>query len=212
MTRTTARAISAITSAPNRRLRPGTTAADRPPMFISALKSPRDTRSAGNMPTRNATRTTHPPANRNTFASIDSEPNRGKSSGPIACRTWIAPKATASPRTPPNAQRTKLSVINWRTMCHLRAPSTSRSANSFDRTTPRASKRFATFMHAIKRRTTVAADTISNVNRKSPTTSLSNGCASNSSSRPSGHRSIRSAKRSSSPRNWGRVTPGFTRT
>jgi hypothetical protein len=67
--------------------------------LISTLKSPRDTRSAGANPTANATSRTQAAANKNTLASIESVPNRGRSAEPTARKTWMAPSASPRPRT-----------------------------------------------------------------------------------------------------------------
>ena len=152
----------------------------------------------GREPTTNATSKTHAAANRNTLyrsqrARTAASP-RGRSPSAVGSRPTQDRDRGLRPRAQDEALGHELAK-------HAPPAGTERFAQR-ELARPNHAAREQQVRHVDagdQRRTAVAPDTISSVDRKSPTTSSSNGRATNSSGRPSGHGTpSRPAKTSSS--------------
>ncbi len=125
-----------------------------PPSFITSPTSVFEIWSAGARPNRTPVPTQINPKNATTNGSIVNViqygfPNAGLLTAASNIRTPTTD--TPSPRAPLASDSSTLSTSSWRTMRQRPAPSETRTAISRDRAADRASSRFATFAHAIRR-------------------------------------------------------------
>ena len=156
ISRTSASAISAATSAPCVRWR--VPLPPRPPSFKVPCRSRRAVLSAGVNPKKS------PASNDSAAAKIKTRPStptssaRGSVAGsaPSIARVPVAASSTPSP--PPIAASNVLSVKSCWTIRLCPAPRAARIENSCARLLARTSKRFATFTHAISSTKPTAPD------------------------------------------------------
>src|SRR6266699_646831 len=109
-TRTTARAISLITSAARRRCRPCPVPVPALPSFKESVRSARAARRAGKSPVATVVMIVTPSANASTHPSTCTVSSRGSTAGAARLSNAIAAYAPATPSPPPRKASTTLSV------------------------------------------------------------------------------------------------------
>ncbi len=92
----------------------------------------------------------------------------GSRSATTARRNPSAHHASNNPQTPPRSDRTTLSASSWRTSLPRPAPSAARTASSRWREVARASSKFATLAHAMRRTKATAPARTRRAGRTSP--------------------------------------------
>src|SRR5271168_1042567 len=108
-------------------------------------------------------------ANKRTVGSTRTSARRGTLVSFTERNNGISPDARPIPSTPPENASTKLSESSCATIRPRDAPNAFRRASSFSRAVPRASKRFATFAHAMSKTSPTAPSSTSNERRVPPT-------------------------------------------
>src|SRR5436305_1209993 len=114
-TRTTARAISLVTSPARRRCRPCPVPTPAVPSFSESVRSGRAARRAGKSPTATAVTTVRPSANASTQPSSCTVSSRGSTAGAARLSSATAPYAVSTPSAAPTDASTRLSVRSCRT-------------------------------------------------------------------------------------------------
>src|SRR6266576_281390 len=150
-TRTTARAISLITSAARRRCRPCPVPAPALPSFKESVRSARAARRAGKSPVAMVVMIVTPSANASTQPSTCTVSSRGSTDGAARLSNAMAAYAPATPSPPPRDASTTLSVSSCLTTRPRPAPKADRMASSRPRAPARASVRLATLTQPIIR-------------------------------------------------------------
>ena len=155
-----------------------------------------------------------PAVNRNTTGLSAMPSTRGKRDPPTATITRTAADASASAIAEAAAEITSDSIRSCRTSCQRLAPSAVRTAMSRARAAPRAISRFATLKSASRSSSPVAANAMTTVGPRSPTSSVTSDFMTNARwSSMSGYFFVRSAKtRAIGPSSEASAVPGRSRT
>ena len=169
--RTTASAISTITSACRKRCRPPPLDAPCAPSLSESVRSTRSARTAGARLKARLVKTATAAVKSSTRRSTVTSATRGMLAGFHQPTNLTPAKASARPTAVAMPVRTRLSVSSCRITRNPLAPSAARTAISRWRPSARARRRFATFAQAMSRRNATAPKSSQMARRTEPTTS-----------------------------------------
>ncbi len=148
---TSARASSATTSKLRSRFAAGPELSPlRPPSLSSATRLGREALSVGTSPNTRAATLDSAAAKPSTRTSNSKLSQKGRGIGIAVTMASLPQRPRTTPAAPPARPRTRFSTASWRTSRPRGAPRARRMAISFERETPRASRRLVMLRQAIR--------------------------------------------------------------